>query len=228
MRSLVHFGLAAILLAGCGGSHGGTSSGGFSIKVTNAQWQYGIGSARPASGRSFAVITVSINNGSLGHPLLAAAPLFSITTKAAISVPISSYFAGVDSPCSNLSVAKGGTLACSLAFEVPTGDVPVELDYDDKMGDTATVTIEAVARSCPASGWTNASTSQCVSCSSSASCPQAKSCTMSEATCISNALAGWPSSLCSLTRGCTLSASCAAEIEQYVDCINYECDESCR
>src|SRR5262249_54485095 len=121
-------------VAGCGGSTDGSSSGGFTISVVDARWQYGIGASAAPSGSAVAVLKIAVDNTSATPAVLAAAPLFHVTTTNAIQVPVSGHVAQLDMPCTNLSVAAGGHLECSLAFEVPKGDVPAQLDYDDGGG----------------------------------------------------------------------------------------------
>jgi hypothetical protein len=241
MLSARSISIFAILLAACGGtpstarsgtpSNGGTppagemSSGGFTLSVTSAQWEAALQNERPPSGRTYAELNISLSNNS-ASPILASAPLFSVLTTSSIEVPTSPATGLADSPCTDLSVAKGGTLACSLVFEVPTGDTPAELVYDDHMGHSAKapiaiVTVDACSRF---RGWTRLNTSECVSCFGSSGCPKETACTSSELNCVEADGAGDP---CSTVTTCGLSQMCADQLKAALQCQVAACDASC-
>ena len=222
-------------LAGCGAAPGGGSSGsGFSISVTSAQSQLGIGGRLPPSGGSVAVVEVSIANDSATPPVLASAPLFSITTKGAIVVPVSGLVGLLKSPCTDLSVAQGGTLGCSLAFEVPKGDTPVSLDYADGMGRSASASMPALTDGAcdTVAGWMNGGGSSCTSCFQSAvaqgRCPNIKSCSSTEGTCIADKIGKSLSAACAVAADCALSPACADAWTAMSDCVVFMCDAICR
>ncbi len=225
----------AIFLAACGGGGPGSSSGGFSIAVTMAESQYGIGALTPPSSRFYAVVTVAVSNTSASAPILAAAPLFSVTTSGAIKVPVSGAVASLDSPCTNLSVGQGGQLSCELAFEIPTGDTPVELDYDDGMGHTAATAVPALTDgTCSlVTSWKNTTGSACTSCTQEAvaegTCPNAQACTQTEVVCIAMQVQmSGSAAFCSAAAACSVSTACAAAWQATSDCVVFRCNTNCR
>jgi hypothetical protein len=142
MRSLA---LLPLVFAACssngapppGGSDGGTigtSNAQFSLAASSVQYVSTIQGSRPMTGRRFLTLTATVANSGEQRPLSVAAPLFSVLTKAGLSVGASGDSGLLAQPCAgDLSVAVGGMLSCSLAFEIPLADSPLTLVYDDTM-----------------------------------------------------------------------------------------------
>jgi hypothetical protein len=222
------FALLSLLLAACGGSGSGsnTSNGGFSIEVDSAEWHNHLGAATPPSGRTYAVLKISIANKSESRAVSANGALFSVSTKAALSVPISGALGAVASPCADLSVQKGGQLSCGLAFEVPSADTPVTLVYDDGRGFKASSSVPTPVHVCEAASWGSSCTS-CVQQNLFVCVTNASTCTPTELNCFVSAIQSAASQLCTAPTQCTASSACSAALAAQADCLISWCAPRC-
>jgi hypothetical protein len=235
--------LFAIVLcvAGCGsmddGMGGGAmSSAQFSLSAANVQWASSIMNQRPMTGRSFLTLTATIKNTGESSPLSTAYPLFSVLTKEGLAVQTSPYSSLLMPACAaDLSVANGGMVACGLAFEIPTGDTPTELDYTDPTMRHASVAISVSAPpppSCGSSVVGNPS-STCQNCGQQ-HCPaeasaivNANGCLQS-VMCVQNKIAiGACADFCSPCTGCPTSSACSQALTAFAQCISTNCSNVC-
>jgi hypothetical protein len=156
--SIDHAALALLLaVAGCssggaalhhldGGSDPPVDDGSFALSVESAWYRPAIGPVVPAARRTFADLTVTLENRFADPPVAANPAWFSATTESALSVPSDPYgTALVGSSCTpDLSVSAGGRVTCHLVFDLPQGDPPKTLVYRDETGHTGSTAIGAV------------------------------------------------------------------------------------
>jgi len=139
-RALILLSLAA---AACGDSSGGgaegsggggaaTPSSGMTIRVDDADFHGSIGAFDPMPGRSFAVALVTITNVDADPVVECGFEYFSAANTDGIVVPGSVASAALDTPCSpDLAIAKGASLSCQVAFEIPDDSYAATLFYED-------------------------------------------------------------------------------------------------
>jgi hypothetical protein len=101
-----------------------------------------------STGNGYVVLVLTLaNQGSL-IALSTNPVLFSLRTDRSLVISISP--AQGANPCNPaFSVAVGGTITCSLAFEVPNGQTPSDLLYDDLRGNKATASVPPPAAVTP-------------------------------------------------------------------------------
>jgi hypothetical protein len=132
--------LAAFGSGACGGNSlpqgsadGGTPDNGasptFTISASNARYVARIDRDPPGSGRRFFILTATLQNTGEERPLPVAGPLFTVLTGANLLLQSRAY-QSLACP-SDISVAIGGQQDCSMAFEVPDGDAPSALLYEE-------------------------------------------------------------------------------------------------
>ena len=169
-RGLGFFAVVSLvpLLAHCGSSGssapngnastGGTSSGDFALAVSNAAYATDIDGVAARPGDVFLIVSLTLRNGSVTTPLGGDPIDFSVTLASHLVVTVAPASAKVPTACRpDVSAAVGGTLECAVAFEIPNGDEPQSLGYDDHRGNSASATIPApAAEGSPIVGtWTN-------------------------------------------------------------------------
>jgi len=121
----------------------GSSSGGVSLSVTSTSEPAMVGGFPPSSGTFYLVVDVTLRNTGASAPLSTSPLLFTLQTNQALDVTSSP--AQASGECSDsVSVASGGQDTCSVVFEVPAGQTPSAVVYDD-LGARATAPVPAVA-----------------------------------------------------------------------------------
>jgi len=227
--------LLAAALGSCGGGSSGGSdanggsetSGDFTVEIKSSELRSVIGKTMPRTGRTFAVLEVTISNQGEVDAILANGALFSVLTDGAISVPISGALAALPSPCLDLSVAKGGKLSCGLAFEVPVDDPPAKLVYDDKLGHSATTTIPEPTKVCPAAGWGSSSCKTCIGSAVLRCGFPPPGCSTEEENCFLSKVQTSASALCTAPTACTQSSACMTGLGSEADCFVAQCASKC-
>ncbi len=97
-----------------------------------------IGTFPPPSGTYLEELNVTLSNVGVSKAIGASFQYYTLETDQSLVLQFSTLSDAVDTPCSmSISVANGGSFTCNLVFEVPTGQNPVTLFYDDTVGDTA-------------------------------------------------------------------------------------------
>jgi hypothetical protein len=204
----------------------------FTLSVDSAKSRVKLNGVSPQAGRYFLVLSVTIKNQSATPPLLTAGTLFSVITDKSISVPIAAAYATLPGACTDLSVAAGGMLSCPVAFEVPTGQNPVRLDYADPMLRKASAVVPAIDNApCDViADWGNANSSACSSCVqtlATSSCGSFSDCSVFESDCLSKQLALPTGSVCTAAKTCNVSAKCATDVSNLATCMASTCAGQC-
>lgn len=241
---------AAVLAAGCGAggaSSGGTSAGGggtsgdpgsITLTVNVATSPGKIGVFSPDPGRTFVAINLTLDNVSAPSPIPVTLPFFSLSTANGLALTTSAKSAEVYTSCAgDTSISAGSQYTCSLAFEVPTGDSPKQLSYDDHVGHTASAPVsitqpEAGPGCNTTATWTGGSTAcgQCMDtfCKGlkdaanmevldNKTCPTAKNC-------INTCMTGTPT-YCSCLTSCL--GACEPAWDTYQHCVIDNCTAPC-
>jgi hypothetical protein len=131
---------------------GGTSSGGFSLRVVKAGLTQKLSPIAAGAGNVFVVLDVTIKNDSVTPSLSENLAFFALSTKSSLVVHASPATATTATPCrAEVGVASGGSATCQLAFEIATSDVATTLAFDDLQGHTASASIPT-ARALPPAG----------------------------------------------------------------------------
>jgi hypothetical protein len=132
---------------------------------------------------------------------------------------------------SSVSVANGGTMTCSLAFQVPAGATLKTLGYNDEQGDVATVAMPAISEPSAACttvyGWLGSASSNCFQCIEAAqtgTCASEGSAYNACSTCGSTCQDS--TSPCECELGCDTS-SCQMTFEVMMMCVVAECQSLC-
>ncbi len=246
MRTLA---LLSLVFAACtsngaapaGGGDGGTigtSNAQFSLAASDVQYVGSIQGARPMTGRRFLTLTATLVNSGEQRPLSVAAPLFSVLTKGGLAVLASGDSSLLTQSCAaDLSVAVGGQISCALAFEIPTGDTPTTLVYDDTMRRAQTdltVLLPAMpdgGAGCAAAPTSPSSTcTQCVeqSCQNELMMLINNQQCLSQMSCVDNAVKnGQCADACSPCAMCPVDPTCSAEIMAFRSCAAANCTQPC-
>src|SRR5262249_42958845 len=92
----------------------------------------------PAAGTYFQELNVTLANVGSSKAISASFLLYTLKTDQLLVLQFSPSSDAIDTPCAtSVSIASGGSYTCNLIFEVPKGQNPVTLYYDDPVGDTA-------------------------------------------------------------------------------------------
>jgi hypothetical protein len=104
-----------------------------SLTVNSATSPATLAGVAPSGGDFFVVVDLTLKNNGSSVPLSTAMALFSLeTTQALVLTPAPEQ---PSSACSAaVSVALGGQFECEIAFEVPAGQTPATLLYNDMRG----------------------------------------------------------------------------------------------
>jgi hypothetical protein len=226
--------------SGSGSSSGGTATTGVSLAVTSATSPATVGGIAPSAGSFLAVVDLTLKNTGASAPLSTNFVLFSLQTSG--SLVISASPAQPSGACSpTVSVASGGQIDCAVAFDVPSGQTPTTLIYDDLRGDKATASVPSIpvasAGCTTVEGWLGKSPSNaCFMCLVGAELvedagPCASAVAAYNASCDTCAhmcsfLSGSAATMCSCELGCD-SASCQALFGTLMSCIDTTCSSSC-
>jgi hypothetical protein len=133
---------------------------------------------------------------------------------------------------SSVSVASGGMMSCSLAFQVPTSATLKTLGYNDQQGDTATIAMPAISEPSAACttfyGWVAASPSancfSCIEAAQTGTCASEGSAYSACSTCGTTCQGS--TSPCECELGCD-TASCQMTFDVMVQCYVAECESMC-
>jgi hypothetical protein len=217
-----------MIAAGCGGS---SSSGAFSLSVSNAAWDWK-GGGPPDSGNRWFQATATLTNQGESAPLSESSDFFSVRTDKGLQIASLSFgmseLSGACTPAD--AVAAGGTDSCNLVFELPLGAQPTTLDYRDAAGRASSATIDGLpAPSTPAClaklaaaplvGSNSGSAAfSCAACAAEAGCQHpASSCNV-------------PSSCGGVTfcsAQCPPTPACDQQASDYIDCAVQKCPQYC-
>jgi hypothetical protein len=218
--------------SGSSGSSSGSASTGVSLVVNTASSPATVAGAPPSNG-FFVLVDLTLKNTGASTPLSANFVLFSLQTSQALVVsPSPQQPSGQCSP--TVSVAVGGQIECQVAFDVPAGQTPTTLLYDDQRGDKASASVPAIQRShdCETlQGWGTGGNPACGTCLQQALVSQClndtnsynRSCGVDGGACA--ACAGNPD-LCSCEAACD-SASCQSLYRAVESCLVSACGGSC-
>lgn len=155
--------LAALISVSCGGGSsspgtgasgtGGTSAGTtISLTIGTVTSPASIAGIAPQKGQYFITIPVTLNNVSAAAPVPVGFSFYSLATVEGLVIMPSADSAVVAMPCATgTSVTAGADYSCTVAFEVPSGDSPKQLTYDDMHGDQATAPVSFTMMPPPAS-----------------------------------------------------------------------------
>ena len=217
--------------SGSGGGGSGSSSAGVELAIGSAATTNEISSVTAQTGDVFVLVDITLANSGANVALSTNPVLFTVTSDQALV-----YNAAAVSPpnaCeASVSVANGGMMACSLAFEVPSSAALATLGYNDEQGDTATVAIPAISEPSAACttfyGWVTASPSancfECVESVQNGACASEGSAYSACSTC--GAACEESASACECELGCD-SASCQMTFDVMVQCYVAECESAC-
>jgi hypothetical protein len=214
--------------SGSGGS--GSSSTGVELTIGSASSTNEISSVMAQAGDVFVIVDIALANSGAKTALSTNPVLFTVTSGQALVYNA----APVEPPnaCdSSVSVANGGMMSCSLAFQVPTGATLKTLGYNDQQGDTATVAMPAISEPSAACttvyGWIANPPANCFECVESAqtgTCASEGSayaaCTTCGSTCQDS------TNPCACELGCD-TASCQMTFGVMMMCVEAECQSIC-
>lgn len=163
LRSLLPFTLTALLSASCvvepapfpdpsDGAGGSTAevprapadSGSVAITTANIASPGSVAGKAPAADRYFLTVDVTLANVAAPEAVPLSFRDYTLATAGGLVIAPNPVSARVAVPCpSDLWVSAEARYTCTLAFQVPAGDTPVRLAYDDEQGDTATAPVYA-------------------------------------------------------------------------------------
>jgi hypothetical protein len=218
--------------SGSSNGSGFSGSNGASLQVSSASNPSTVGGFTPSAGTFFFVVDFTLKNTGASAPLSTSSVMFSLDTSQQLVVSASAD--QPSSPCgAGVSIATGGQLECQIAFEVPMGQTPTQLVYDDHQGDQASASVPSVAlpsASCEKLlGWAfHSPSSACMTCMQSAEQGTCKAqidaynsaCTTCGSTCHS------ATDYCTCESGCD-STSCRSLFDAENACIVSACSASC-
>jgi hypothetical protein len=124
----------------------------------------------PSTGRFFVTLALTLTNVSVPTPVPASLVSYRLATTSGLTLTPSPVSGALAMPCpGDVSVNAGAQYQCAVAFEVPTGDAPATLQYNDTLGHTASAAVPwdpaAATDRCPdVYAWLNGSNTACQSC----------------------------------------------------------------
>jgi hypothetical protein len=140
------------------------------LVVNNTTTPSTVGGFSPPSGTYLAQLNITLGNVGVSKAISASFQNFTLQTDQSLVLQFSTASDLVGTPCSmSVSVANGGTFTCNLVFEVPTGQTPVTVLYDDAAGDTASAGVPAPQSYCALFDSMKASTA-CADCLNKSTC----------------------------------------------------------
>jgi hypothetical protein len=125
-----------------------------SLSVDEAKFTRAVGQAQPTDKDVFLEVLVTLKNISEKRPILASDAHYMLTSTSGLGylVGIPSFF--LSPPCGYL-VAAGSEFSCRIGFELPKTEMPLQVDYIDRMRNlkaTAPITVPIAPPSCLAPG----------------------------------------------------------------------------
>ena len=118
---------------------GGTGTAGVSLSIASAA----ISTSDFNTTDFFLDVSLTLKNTAAGGSLSTNPAFFSLETSQALVLGASSTATNLSECSATLSVASGGQDTCSVTFDVPMGQMPARVLYDDMRGDRATAPIPA-------------------------------------------------------------------------------------
>jgi hypothetical protein len=242
-------GLVASLPAACGGGASGSAAGagagttGGSVTLTagNESSPGTIQSVPPAMGRYFLTLSVTLDNVSVPSAIPAGFAYYALSTSKGLVLMPSAESTAVSMPCaSDTSLSLGAQYTCTIAFEVPSGDSPTLITYDDKNGHTATAPVSYTP---PAPGaacatlatWNNTASTACQQCIMTKCQSQAatfsgqlsdmKTCPTALTGCMACPMSHQAPTYCSCWEGCI--GGCKAAFDALDQCAVDQCSAPC-
>lgn len=80
--------------------------------------------------RTFVAVGLTLKNVAQDMPVALSPALFTLSTKDALVFSSSPYTTSLPTPCpKDVSLARGGSQTCQVAFEMPEADTPAQLTY---------------------------------------------------------------------------------------------------
>jgi len=212
-----------ILLAGCGS----TDAPSLELDIGSATETMSLSMVPAKEGDTFVVLALTLKNIDAKVALSTNPVLFSLSSKTAI-VFAPSPVQPADACDPAISLAVGGQVDCSIAYEVPIGTVVTTLSYNDQQGNLASVAVPAIVATsdtCATVAPWLGELGLCGTCISQ-SCVDEKSayhisCNACEAKCDASF-----DTLCTCEATCD-STSCQSLFETYTGCLAQLCASSC-
>jgi hypothetical protein len=238
--------VVGLAVASCDGGTAGAGTGttGVSLRVASATGATTLDGVPAGSGNTYVTVELTLANSGAPVPLSTSPALFNLATVAAIDYAPSAE-QGSDVCQATVSVATGGHVACSIAFELPTSSAATELVYDDKQGDQATTPVPQPGGSGSDAGMGSGSDAACVTLYGWIGAPSqaCENCIIAagsgSSTCGADGSAytsGCGSATASTCEGssdpcgceqATDSAACQTKYETYTQCIVTACMSTC-
>ncbi len=241
MRALVFLGAAFVLACsnGNGNGDGGTdagNNGAATLVVNSTSKPSAIAAVSPSAGNVYAQLNVTLGNAGSSAPIGAGYAFYKVETDQSLVFIVSNASSVVASPCSpTTSIAQGGSYTCNLVFEIPTGQTPVTLLYDDNAGDTSSASVPAPApTTCDQYDAMNFGAASCQACGKTASAGACGNQLLKlNSVCTSSAdamcLQGCAYFTCACVSACNgVDDACVAAVEADDACIYAACGSSCK
>ncbi|HEV7559203.1 MAG TPA: hypothetical protein VGO00_27200 [Kofleriaceae bacterium] len=179
------------------------------------------------TGDTFVVLALTLKNVSAKIALSTNPVLFSLSSSTAIVfAPAAVQPADACDPA--ISLAVGGRVDCSIAYEVPMATKVTTLSYNDQLGNVTSVAIPAVvatSETCAVVAPWFGDLGLCGSCVSQMCVAEMQAYTASCNTCETKCDASFDT-LCTCEAGCD-TMSCQALFESYTSCLEQTCAGSC-
>jgi len=231
-------GLLGVDGGGGGGPDAGTTTSdvpgaGFSLHVDTASFATSISGVTASTGKRFVIVNLTLQNSGAKTPLSTNPVLFSLQT--AQSLVISVAAAEPAKFCDPaISVAAGGSVSCSVAFEMPSDQTAAKLLYDDLHGDVASAGIPTIdtppaTDACQqAAAWLDSTSSTCSACvdaAASGACAGAEDKYANACTTCGNSC-DQAADYCGCEKSCD-SAQCQTLFQESMACYVTACASKC-
>ena len=214
---------AMIALAACGGTDGSS----LELDIGSATEMTTLSGISAKAGDTFVVLSLSLKNVSAKVALSTNPVLFSLSSDAAI-VYAPSPVQPQDACDPAISIAVGGHVDCSIAYEIPAGTKLTSLSYNDLKGNIASVAIPGVSttsESCMTVAPWLGELGLCGNCVSDQCATEKQTYTASCSTCETTCSTSFDT-LCTCEAGCD-STSCQSLFEAYMGCLAEDCASVC-
>jgi len=141
--------LCALSFVACSTGGGGDTDGGsdsgsgaVTLVVNSTATPSAVAGFPPPNGTYLQELNITLGNVGVSKAISASFQNYTLQTDQSLVLQFSTASDIVDTPCSmGISVANGGVFTCNLVFNVPIGQKPVTLYYDDTVGDTASAEV---------------------------------------------------------------------------------------